>query len=92
MKRIAVREQQAGKPVYACPMQILADHALIAPLTAAVEQPIGVSCAQVNGRSRPDIQDGDLGDQLFGPMRVFDIKMSTGNLREQVDDPDHQCG
>ena len=87
-----MREEQARKPVHACPMQILADHTLIVPLTATVEQPIGVPCVQMNGRSRPEIQDGDPGDQLFGPMRGFDIKMSARNLREQMDDPDNERG
>ena len=46
----------------------------------------------MNGRSRPKIQDSDFGSQLFGPMRLFNIKMSARNLREQMDDPDNQRG
>ena len=37
MKRVAVREQQAGKAVYPRPVQILTDDPLISPLVTTVE-------------------------------------------------------
>ena len=55
-----------------------------------LEQPIRISRVYVNGCSCAEIQDSDLGEQLFGPMWAFDIKMSARNLREQVDDADNQ--
>ena len=89
MKRITVSEQQARKPVYSRPVQIFANHTLVGPIITAVEQPILASGVQVNSRSRADIEHRHLGNQLFGPMRMFNIEMSAGNLREKVDNTDH---
>src|SRR6476620_4179897 len=85
-----MREQQARKPVYSSPVQIFANHTLIAPVITAVEQPILASALQVNRRSRAEVEHRHLSDKLFGPMRMFNVEMSAGNLREQVDHADHQ--
>src|SRR6266436_1556882 len=86
MKRVAVSEQQAGKAVYPGPVQILTDDPLVSPLVTTVEQPVRASGLQVNGSSRADIQDGNLCNQLFGPMRMLDVKMPTRNMREELHD------
>jgi hypothetical protein len=48
MKRVAVREQQAGKAVYPRPVQILTDDPLISPLVTAIEQPVRPSALLPN--------------------------------------------
>src|SRR4029453_16230988 len=40
----------------------------------------------MNSRTGADIQDRDLGNELFGPMRTFDVKMPTRNMREELHD------
>src|SRR4029077_18941879 len=82
MKCIAVSEQQAGKAVYPGPVQILTDDPLVSPLVPTVEQPVRASGLQVNGSSSADIQNRNSCNKLFGPMRMFDVKMPTRNVRE----------
>src|SRR6266478_7563518 len=84
MKRVAVSEQQAGKAVYSGPVQILTDDPLVSPVVTTVEQPVRASGLQVNGSSRADIEDGNLCNELFGPMRMFDVKMPARNMREEL--------
>ena len=90
MERISVSKQHTGKPVYPGPVQILADHALVTPLIPAVEQPIRISRLQVNSCARAEIEDCDLCGELFGPVRVFHVKMSAGNVREDLHDSQNQ--
>src|SRR6266853_200198 len=88
MERVAVSKQQTINSVYSRPVQILANHTLITSLAPAIEKPIRVPCPQVNSRARAQIQYRDLRRELFGPVWLFDVKMSAGNLREQLHDPE----
>src|SRR6267378_4283201 len=88
MKRVAVSEQQAGKAVYPSPVQILTDDPLVSPLVTTVEQPVRASGLQVNGSSCAHIEDRNLCNELLGPMRMFDVKMPTRNMREELHDSD----
>src|SRR6266480_3949161 len=90
MKRVPVREQQAGEAVYPGPVQILTDDPLVSPLVTAIEQPVRASSLQVNGSSRADIKDCNFCDELFGPTRMLDVKMSTRKMREELHDSDDQ--
>ena len=80
-------EQQTIESVHASPVQILANHTLITSLAPAIEKPIRAPCPQVNSRARAEIQDCDLCGQVFGPMELFDVKVSAGDLREKLHDP-----
>src|SRR5438094_579978 len=42
----------------------------------------------MNGSSRADIKDRNFRNELFGPMRMFDVKMPTRNIREELHDSD----
>jgi hypothetical protein len=44
----------------------------------------------VDGRARADIQDRDSCNVVLRPIRMIDIKMSTGNLREQLHDAENK--
>ena len=46
----------------------------------------------MNSPTCAKIQHGNVRDKLVGPVQWPDIKMSPGNLREQVDDADYQRG
>src|SRR6266480_2237945 len=91
MKRVPVREQQAGEAVYPGPVQILTDDPLVSPLVTTVEQPVRASSLQVNGSSRADIEDGNLCDELFGPMRMFHVKMPPGTCASNCTLPMTSC-
>ena len=83
-------EQQTVEPVHARPVQILTNHALIIPLVPAIEQPIRGPRPQMNGRPRADIQDRDFCKVILRPLRMIDIKMSAGNLREKLHDAENK--
>src|SRR4029453_16367004 len=43
----------------------------------------------MNSRTGIDIQDRNLGNELFGPMWMFDIKMAAGYMRKELHNSDH---
>ena len=44
----------------------------------------------MHGRAGVDIQYRNLCNELFGPMRMFDIEMAAGNMREELHDSHDQ--
>src|SRR5207248_9850334 len=89
MERIAMSKQQAIEAVHPLGVQVFANYALVGPIAAAIEQPISASRPQMNSRPGAEIQHRDFRNVVLRPMRAFDIKMATGNLREQVYDPEN---
>ena len=85
-------KQQAVEPVYARRVQIFSNNAFVIPLTPAIEQPIRAPGPQMNGRARADIQHSDPDLRIPGRTGMFDILMSTGNLREQMDESENEPG
>ena len=85
-------EQHTVEPVHACPVQIFPNHVFVAAITSAIKQPIRVSRSDMNSRACAEIQHRHLGGKLFRPMRLLNIKMSTGHLCKQLDDPQNELG
>src|SRR6266566_1238718 len=92
MQRIAMGKQQAVEAVYTRRVQIVSNNAVVIPLTPAIEEPIRAPGPQMNGRARADVQHSNPGLRIIGRTGMFDIIMSTGDLREQVDESENEPG
>jgi hypothetical protein len=71
--------------IHADGMQVGSDYPLIITRATAVEQPLSLTRSDVDGRAGPDIEHGDLGHELFWPMRMGHVKMSARYLSKELD-------
>src|SRR6266487_1328572 len=70
--------------IYARRMEIWEKHAFVISFATAIKQPICALRPQIHGRSGTSIKDDNFGPRLFRPMRMLNIIMSCGKLREPM--------
>jgi len=85
-----VSEQQTIEPVHSRPVQILTNYPLIIPVAPAIEQPFRASRPHMDGCASAEIKHRHVRTGFFGPVRPVDVKVSAGNLREQLHDPENE--
>src|SRR5947209_8350500 len=73
--RVAVGEEQTSETIHAARAEIRTHDLVKFALRTAIEQPIGATIAEMNGRARAEIERGDFNLRTAGQMRCAKIEM-----------------
>ena len=82
---IALGQDQAIEPIHASGTKVLPDDAVIIAERSGVEEPIAFRGPDMHGAAGFQVKDIDFDTGSARPVRMFDVQVTSWNLREELD-------